>query len=222
MFSLLHIDASARSERSITRQLSSRFIKIWQGIRPLDHVVHRDLGRDPPSFVSEQWIEACFISEEDRTKSQKSQLIESDELIAELEQADCIVLGTPMYNYGMPAALKAWIDQVIRIDKTFTFDPARGDFPLDPILSDKILVCLTSKGEFGFAQGGIRNKMNHLDGHIETLSSYLGAKENYFVHVEYQEFDDDRHRRSRVKADCNTVALAETLARGAQSREACT
>ena len=76
-----------------------------------------------------------------------------------------------------------------------------------------MLVGLTSIGEFGFAPGGIREHMNFLDGHIEAVAHYLGLEERQFVHVEYQEFGDDRHTRSHKDGETNTVALAETLAR---------
>lgn len=219
MSTLLHIDASARVEDSISRGLSATFMDAWRAARPGDTVIRRDLGTNPPGFVTEDWIAACFTPEEDRTAAQQGTLKESDELIAELEAADLVVLGTPMYNYGMPAMLKAWVDRVIRVGKTFSFDLARGDYPLEPILGGKILVGLTSRGEFGFAPGGIREHMNFLDGHIEAVAHYLGLEERYFVHVEYQEFGDDRHARSHKDGETNTDALAETLARTFTARE---
>lgn len=217
MTTLLHIDASARVDRSISRDLSAGFIKTWFDERPTDRVIRRDLGLNPPGFVTSDWIAACFTPEVDRSLEMQVVLEESDELIAELELADIVVLGTPMYNYGMPATLKAWVDRVIRINKTFSFDLARGDYPLVPTFSGKTLVGLTSKGEFGFAPGGIRDGMNFLDGHIEAVAHYLGLSDRHFIHVEYQEFNDDRHERSRENAGKNVVALAQTLAR-AQTR----
>ena len=213
MTSLLHLDASARIERSISRDLSASFVETWRKHRPQDAVIRRDLAVSPPGFVTQDWIAACFTPENQRTEAHHAALKESDSLIAELEQAALIVLGTPMYNYGLPAALKAWVDQVVRVNRTFSFDLARGDYPLAPILSGKTLVCLASKGEFGFAQGGIREDMNHLDPYIESVAPYLGVEERHFISVEYQEFGDERHERSRAAARQNTVALAETLAR---------
>lgn len=219
MGTLLHLDASARVDGSISRGLSGKFVDTWRAARPGDTVLRRDLGTDPPGFVTADWIAACFTADEDRTSEQRATLRESDELIAELAAADLLVLGTPMYNYGMPAALKAWVDRVIRVGKTFSFDLARGDYPLEPILGGKILVGLTSRGEFGFAPGALRAHMNFLDGHIEAIAPYLGLEERHFVHVEYQEFGDDRHARSRQDGLTNAVALAETLARTWTARE---
>ena len=211
MTTILHIDASAQTERSISRKLSAKFVETWLSERPNDTVIRRDLSITPPGFVTGEWIAACFTPEEQRTPEMAAALSESDELISELESADIIVLGTPMYNYGMPAVLKAWVDRVIRIGKTFSFDLNRGDFPLEPILEGKTLVALTSRGEFGFAPGGIREHMNFLDGHIEAVAHYLGLSNRYFVHSEYQEFSDERHESSRKDAERDTVKLAKTL-----------
>ena len=213
MATILHIDVSAQTiERSISRKLSAQFLETWQAARPDDTVIRRDIGESPPGFVSAQWIEACFTPEDERTPELVDVLKESDILIGELADADLVLLGTPMYNYGMPAALKAWVDRVIRIGKTFSFDLARGDYPLEPILGGKTLVALTSKGEFGFFSGGVREHMNFLDGHIEAVAHYLGLAERHFVHSEFQEFADERHERSRNDAEKATVDLAIILA----------
>jgi FMN-dependent NADH-azoreductase len=130
------------------------------------------------------------------------------------DQSDLIVLGTPMYNYGMPSTLKAWFDQVIRIDKTFRFDLARGDFPLEPILHGKLLVLLTACGEFGFAPSGIREHMNHLVPHIKTCVPYLGVdveRDFFHIGIEYQEFADSRHQQSIQQAQEAIPPLVQML-----------
>ncbi len=196
MKTILRVDVSARTERSLTRGLSQRFIDEWLKQRPSDKIVQRDIGLNPPPAVSEDWIAAAFTPEEKRTKAQQATLQLSDTLIDEVERADIILLGVPMYNYGMPSALKAWFDQVIRVNKTFTFDLARGDEPLETILSGKHLVILSSRGEFGFEPGGVREHRNHLDPHIRTCSKFLGVVQDHLIAIEYQEFRDERHTRS--------------------------
>jgi len=168
----------------------------WLTQHSEDKVIYRDLGLHPPEFISQEWIAAVFTADEKKTSEQKSLLALSETLIDEVDKADIIVLSSPMYNYGMPATLKAWFDQVIRINKTFTFDLARGDFPLEPMMSGKKLILITSSGEFGFEIGGIREKMNHLGPHFETLGKYLGIDEFYEIKSEYQEFSDKRHEKS--------------------------
>jgi len=213
MTTILHLDASVRGDRSLSRGLSRHFMEAWRERRPDDKVIYRDLGREPPAFVTESWIGAVFTEPDKRTPAQQAEVSLSDTMTDELDRADMIVLGTPMYNYGMPAPLKAWFDQVIRIGKTFTFDLARGDYPLEPIMNGKILVVLVSHGEFGFAGGGIRQDMDHLLPHIRTCAHYLGVSETHQITMEYQEFGGERHERSVADAHGAATALAERLAR---------
>ena len=212
MTTILHIDASARQGRSLSRELSGHFVNEWRRRDPYLEVIRRDVGVNPPPFVSEQWIAAAFADPAQRTAAQAEVLAASDELIEEVQRADVIALGTPMYNYGMPAALKAWFDQVIRVNRTFTFDLARGDWPLAPTLSGKTLVVMAARGEFGFAPGGIRESWNHLETHIATCAHYLGVAEQHLIAIEYQEFGDERHHESRANAFRSAARLAEQLA----------
>ncbi|WP_444922312.1 FMN-dependent NADH-azoreductase [Microbulbifer sp. CnH-101-G] len=227
MKTLLHIEASAQhfgaimvpdeykdipKHSSISKAVAASFVKSWLEQRPEDKLIYRGVGQTPPGFISQDWIASVFTPEDQRSEEQKSLVALSDTLISELDQADIIVMSSPMYNYGMPAALKAWFDQVIRINKTFTFDLARGEYPLEPIMSGKVLVLITSAGEFGFAEGGIREKMNHLGPHVRTLSHYLGVDQIHEINVEYQEFADERHRNSVNQALLQSRLLAEELA----------
>jgi FMN-dependent NADH-azoreductase len=215
MTTLLHLDASVRGDRSLSRRLSRTFVDAWLGRNPADRVIRRDLGAEPPPLMSAGWIAAAFTPPDRRDAAMRDALAWSDAAIDELAAADLIVLGTPMHNYGMPSALKAWFDQVIRIGRSFSFDLARGDFPIQPILSGKRLVVLSSRGEFGFAPGGARARFNHLDPHLATVARYVGVAERdiHAVAIEYQEFGDIRHARSVAEAEARAVALAEELAR---------
>lgn len=204
---ILRVDASARaadqdieSHRSISRLLADHFFQILDFKNIKYSQIHRDVGKHPPSIINEFWIESCFTEEGRRKYSHHQELMESDTLISEVEHSDLIVISTPMYNYGMPAALKAWFDQVIRVNKTFDFDPTRGDSPLAPLFSGKKLLILWSCGEYGFKEGESKTSMNHLIPHIRTASKYLGVEEIFEVQVEGQELNDERHKESKTKA----------------------
>ncbi|MBO2571407.1 NAD(P)H-dependent oxidoreductase [Shewanella algae] len=218
MKTLLRIDASARrtdngkpSYNSISKSLAQLFCDHWQAQNNLSEFIYRDLGDQAPPAITQDWIAAVFTPEEHQSTEQQRLLALSDCLIDELQRADIILISTPMYNYGMPAALKAWFDQVIRINRTFSFDLKRGDFPLRPILSGKKLVLVYSCGEFGFGEEGIRAGMNHLGPHIKTLSHYLGVEQFYEVRSEYQEFADERHQASVAAARDSLTELAQML-----------
>lgn len=212
---LLRIDASARLEGSITRELTDRFIDAWLAIEPDAQVVARDVGRQPPSIVSEASIRAGFTPANRRTPAMRDALAESVILIDELRQADVLVLGVPLYNYGLPASLKAWVDQIVRPGETFSFDLKRGDFPIRSTLGGKSLVVLSSRGEFGFGPGGIRDGWNHLNPQLRTIATRLlgiDASDIYEIASEYQEFNDDRHQRSRERALADAAELGSRLA----------
>ncbi|MEA5446081.1 NAD(P)H-dependent oxidoreductase [Gammaproteobacteria bacterium AB-CW1] len=208
---ILLITASARGEGSISRKMAEHFQQAWRSKAPTTTVITRDIGSHPPPFISEAWIGAAFTPAEQRDQHQRKLLASSDEMIDEVDRADLIVIASPMYNYGMPAALKAWFDQVIRVNKTFSFDLGRGDWPLEPIFRGKRLVLLSSKGEFGFQPGGSRHHMNHLDTHIATVAHYLGVNDKHFVSIEYQEFGDERHERSKQSAHQQIDDLVQSL-----------
>ncbi|MCH7293997.1 FMN-dependent NADH-azoreductase [Acinetobacter higginsii] len=219
MTTLLHIDASVRaafnpnpSHNSISKNIAKRFIETFQQQQVIDEYIYRDVGMNPPAFINQDWIGAVFSHEEKRTTAQKEILALSDQLIAEVAAANLIVISSPMYNYGMPAQLKAWFDQIIRINKTFDFDLTRGDFPLQPLLSGKRLVIITSSGEFGFDADGIRANQSHLVPHMRTLSKYLGVEHIDEIASEYQEFADTRHQKSLDNALNQAEILATELA----------
>lgn len=214
---VLVINASPRRERSLSRRLATAFVARWCALRPRDAIVERDVGIDHPPLLSEAWIAACFTAEEQRTPDQRAVLAYSDAAIDELTQADVVVIATPRYNYGMPAALKAWFDQVIRIHRTFHFDRTEETWPLSPVLSGKQLVLLSASGEFAFHPGGLREQWEHLAPHVRTCARYLGvaADDVHHVAIEYQEFGDERHRASLEGALDAAKALASELAEAA-------
>jgi FMN-dependent NADH-azoreductase len=212
---LLVINASPRRERSLSRRLANEFLARWRALRPHDAIVERDVGIDHPPLLTEAWIAACFTAEDQRTPAQREVLAYSDVAIDELARADIVVIATPRYNYGMPAALKAWFDQVIRINRTFHFDRTEKTWPLSPLLSGKKLVLLSASGEFAFQAGGLRDTWEHLEPHVRTCAHYLGvaAHDLHHVAIEYQEFGDERHSASLQAAHDTAKALASELAR---------
>lgn len=219
MSTILHIDSSVRaisntnpSHNSLSKSIAHRFIETWQSKGVIDEYIYRDVGTHPPQFITQDWIGAVFTPERERTENHKLQLALSDTLIDELARAEIVVISTPMYNYGMPAQLKAWFDQIIRVNKTFDFDLKRGDFPLQPLMSGKTLVVIASCGEFGFGKSEVRESSNHLMPHLRTLSRYLGADSIYEIVSEYQEFNDKRHKISLASAYEEAESLAMSLA----------
>lgn len=116
---VLHIDASARTEGSVTRQLSSQIVARLGDA----NVIRRDLATPLP-ILSEDWIAASFTPAADRTDAHKAALALSDTLLDELRRADTLVIGTPVYNFALPANLKAWVDMIARAGESFRYSEA--------------------------------------------------------------------------------------------------
>ena len=117
---VLEIAASGRNDGSVSRMLSADLIGALEERQGSIELTRRDLGKGLP-FVDEAWISANFTAAEERSAEQRAVLAESDALVAELKAADVLVIGTPIYNFGIPAALKAWIDMVLRARLTFRY-----------------------------------------------------------------------------------------------------
>ena len=212
MLSVLHIDASARRQRSHTRRLSALFIRRWLALRPQDEIVRRDVGLDPPPPIDEAWIAAAFTPPGLRTPEMQAKLALSERLVDEIERADLIVAGVPMYNFGMPAAMKAYVDQIVRVGRTFGFDRARPGEPYWPMLHGKRLVILSARGDYDYASGGRLAAMNHVEPHLATAFAYIGITRVDGTAVEYDEFNDARLQESMARAEQDTEALAARLA----------
>ncbi|HZX75582.1 FMN-dependent NADH-azoreductase [Lysobacter sp.] len=220
MIRLLHIDSSARPggsdehpHGSHTRRLSARFIRQWRSHRPLDTVIHRDLALQPPTPVTGQWVHAAFTPPAQREPWMHDVLAESDTLIDELIAADVIVIGAPMYNFGMPSTLKAWIDNIVRVGRTFGFDRQRAGEPYWPLLADqrKRLVLLGARGDHGYDPGQRLHADNHVEAGVITPLRYIGIARADCIAIEYDEFRDERLQASIAAAEAQVDALVARL-----------
>jgi FMN-dependent NADH-azoreductase len=221
MLRLLHIDSSARPGRSgeqphgsHTRRLSARFVRHWQRLRPQDVVIYRDISACPPTPVTGEWVHAAFTPPAQRVPWMQAVLAESDALVDELISADLIVIGVPMYNFGMPSTLKAWIDNIVRVGRTFGFDRSRAGEPYWPLLADqrKRLVLLSSRGDYGYGPGERLAADNHVEAGVITPLRYIGIDTVDCVAIEYDEFADERLHASIADAEVAVDALVERLA----------
>ena len=122
MTKLLVVETSPRGDYSISRGLTRRFVAKWQAAHPDGKVVDRDLMETDLPFVTAPWLQAYFTPAEQHSPEMKAALRLSDELVAELLATDHLVIATPVYNYNVPAALKAWIDHIVRKGLTLGTD----------------------------------------------------------------------------------------------------
>ena len=146
MPTLLKVDVSPRGEYSISRKLGQQFAQDWKQSHPEGKIVARDLAVQALPYVDLPWIAGAFSAPDKHTAEHKAALKVSDELIAELQAADEILISTPMYNFNIPAALKAWIDHIVRAGKTFRLSGAGGFEGL--LTGKKATVIIASGGAY--------------------------------------------------------------------------
>jgi len=151
---LLQIDASARLQNSATRDLTARIVRHLSA----DTVIHRDLSTPLPQ-ISEDWVNANFTPADQRTDAQRETLALSDELVDEIARADTLVIGVPVYNFSIPAALKAWIDQIARAGLTFKYGE---DGPQGLMSGRRAILAVASGGtpvgaDYDYATGYMRH-----------------------------------------------------------------
>lgn len=122
MTKLLVVETSPRGDYSISRHMTRRFVASWQAAHPAGEVLDRDLMETNLPYVTAPWLQAYFTPSERHSPEMKEALRLSDELVAELLAADHIVIATPVYNYNIPATLKAWVDHIVRKGLTLGMD----------------------------------------------------------------------------------------------------
>lgn len=160
---ILRVDASARAEGSVSRRLAAELIEALRAAHGTVELAVRDL-KDGIPFVDEAWMAANFTAEEERSQAHREALATSDALVGELMAADVLVIGTPIYNFGVPAALKAWIDMVARARLTFRYT---DQGPVGLLEGKKAYVVIASGGtvvgsEIDFASGYLRHVLGFL------------------------------------------------------------
>jgi FMN-dependent NADH-azoreductase len=218
---ILHIDSSARPGRSgeqphgsHTRRLGARFLEHYRQLDGSIEIIYRDVGAQPPAPVTGGWVHAAFTPPAAREPWMVDTLAQSDALVDEVLRADIIVAGVPMYNFGPPAQFKAWLDNIVRVGRTFGFDRNRPGEPYWPLLAGtgKQLVILSSRGDYGYGPGQRLEAANHVEASVRSVFRYLGVTDTYSAAIEYDEFADERLARSIVDAERATELIAETIA----------
>jgi FMN-dependent NADH-azoreductase len=187
MAHLLHIDSSPRGERSRSRRFTREFVDTWKQAHPADTVTYRDIGHNPIPHLDEPWIAAAYTPAEQRTPELWDAIHLSDQLVDELLAADIYVIGVPMYNFSVPSTFKAYIDQIVRIGRTFEFAPENFENPYKPLVLGKKMFIITARGSSGYGSGERYEMLNYQDPYLKTIFGFIGITDITFVHVENDE-----------------------------------
>ncbi len=161
---ILRVDGSMRTQGSQSRALTDKVIERLQAGAAQTEVTRLDLAATDLSFVDEAWISANFTDPADRSAEQKEKLAASDAFVSQVIAADTLVIGTPIYNFSVPAAVKAWIDMIARARETFRYTE---NGPEGLLQGKKAIIVITSGGtpvgsEIDYATDYLRHVMGFI------------------------------------------------------------
>ena len=201
MTKVLIIDSAATGEASVSRKLTAEFSDHLRKVRPGVQIVRRDIGRAPIPHLTEETVGAIRGAPAE-TEAAEAALALSDTLIHELREADLIVLGAPMYNFGMPSTLKAWFDHVLRARVTFQYTETGPE----GLIKGKKAVVIETRA--GFYSEGPAAAMDSQEPHIRTLLGFMGITDVNFVRVEKLAFGAEEAIAAAV-AQLDAIAATE-------------
>jgi FMN-dependent NADH-azoreductase len=203
---LLHIDSSPMLETSVTRRLTVHFVRRWREHVPGGRIIRRDLGHAPPPHPDALTLESAALPASARDERQQAAAAHADELLEELEAADVVLIGAPMYNFSVPSSLKAWFDLVSRPGRTFRYGPNGHE----GLLKDKTIVAVTARG--GFYQQALAGSESEdlQEALFRSFFGFMGLADVRFVHAEGQGIDpgtaQTHEQRARAAIDRMLVA----------------
>ncbi|MFA5018477.1 MAG: NAD(P)H-dependent oxidoreductase [Methylobacter sp.] len=199
MTTLLQLNSSIFSSGGQSTQLADQFVTAWQANKPDAQVIVRDLAHDAIPHLDAQRVLAFFAQPETRTPEQQAYVAESDALIEEIKQAQIIVIGLPMYNFGIPSTLKAYFDQIARAGVTFRYTE-NGPEGL-----------LTGKKVYVFAaRGGIYagTPLDSQTNYVRDFLGFLGMDNTEFVYAEGLNMGETAKEAALAGAKLRLTALA--------------
>jgi FMN-dependent NADH-azoreductase len=195
---ILQINASIRSDAANSTRVANSIVARLQAAHPDAKLTLRDLGIHPAPVLDGAALAALFTPAEQRTAEQAVRVAADDVLIAELQAADVIVFGVPMYNFGIPVQLKSWIDAIARNGVTFRYT-ANGP---EGLLKGK-------KAYVGFARGG-RYRGTDADTqlpYLKTILGFVGIRDVSFVHAEGLNMGEEAAAQGFAEAEADLNRL---------------
>ncbi len=189
---VLHIDSSVRDERSVSKKLSGFFIEqLKNNVSPLQ-VDYLDLAEFTPKHPTALFIRANYTPEHERTPEMIAELQESEKLVDRMLVAETYVIGMPMYNFSIPSIFKAFIDNIVRINRTFKMN----GHDIEGLLKDKRVIVINTRGvDFN---GGNLEHMDQLSPYLKAIFAFMGITNLTFINVSPVQFSDTAARENAI------------------------
>ena len=195
---ILQINSSARSTGSASTRLADALVARVLAANPEAAVVRRDLAAEPHPVLDEPTLQALFTPAEERSAEQAARIALDDALIAQVQAADVIVVGAPMYNFGITVQLKSWFDAIARANVTFKYTE-KG--PVGLLSGKKVLV--------GLSRGGLHrgNATDSQVPYLNTMFGFLGLTDVQYVYAEGMGMGPEAVARAQAQADAEINAI---------------
>lgn len=203
---VLHIDSSVRNDWSVSKQLSKLFVDSLVLRDNSIEIDYLDLTKDTPKHVSALFIQGNYTVPAERTLQMITELKESESLVDRLHNADIYVIGMPMYNFSIPSNFKAFIDNVVRIDRTFK----ASENGFQGLLLNKTVYVINTRGvDFSNEAFAV---MDQLQPYLKTVFGFMGLNDIHFINVHPVQFADEEARRQAInKAKTEIAERVENL-----------
>ena len=200
MTTLLQINSSLFGDNGNSSTLSNEFVQNWLAKHPDGKVVVRDLAKDAVPHLDAARVSAFFTPTESRSAEQQAFVDYSDTLINELSHADAVVIGVPLYNFGIPSTLKAYFDQLARAGVTFKYTET-GPVGL---LADKPVHIIAARG--GFHVGKASDSQT---GFLNTFLNFIGLQTIHYIYAEGLSLGDVKDKSlSHAREEIEQAAAA--------------
>ena len=199
MSRILVIESSARQQGSVSRQLTQAFVEQWKKANPADLIQIRDLAKQPVPHLDMDLLGGWMKPADQQSAGEQAALSRSDALVAELKDADVLVLAAPMYNFAIPSTLKAWLDHVLRAGVTFQYT-ANGP---QGLLTGKRAYVLTARG--GIYTG---TALDHQEPYLRQALGFIGITDVEFIHAEGLNLGGDTATKGLESAQAKLASIA--------------
>jgi FMN-dependent NADH-azoreductase len=183
-------------ESSVTRRLTVHFVRRWRERVPGGKVIRRDLGAAPPPHPDALTLEAAALPAASRNARQQAAAAHADQLLEELEAADVVLIGAPVYNFSVPSGLKAWFDLVSRPGRTFRYGPQGHE----GLLADKTVVAVTARGGYYAAPTGRAGGEDLQEALIRSFFGFMGLTDIHCIHADAQGIDPETAQTHEQRA----------------------
>ena len=194
-------------ETSVTRRLTAHFVAHWRQRAPRGTVIRRDLAVAPPPHPDAVTLESVALPEASRSPQQKVRAALANVLLEELEAADVVLIGAPLYNFSVPSTLKAWFDLVSRPGRTFRYGPSGHE----GLLANKTIVAVTGRGGFYPGPAAPPEAVDLQEALFRSFFAFMGLNDVRFIHAEGQGIDPATATEHEAKA---RAAIDRLLADG--------